>query len=162
MRVEYVNPFAAASVSVFEQLVGVLPERGQLAARPQMFTTQQINIVCGVTGDVEGLVIFSMSMITADRVASKMIGAPVVTFDQLAASAISELANIICGNSLTLLAASGYTCDITPPTIIRGNNVRISTLDIPAIVIPLSLREMGAFEVNISLQERAKRSSRAA
>ncbi len=162
MKVQYVSPFASAAVTVFEQLVGVLPERGQLAARPQMFTTQQINIVCGVTGDVEGLVIFSMSMITADRVASKMIGAPVVTFDQLAASAISELANIICGQSLMQLAGSGYTCDITPPTIIRGSNVRISTLDIPAIVIPLTLKDIGAFEVNVSLQERAKRANLAA
>lgn len=154
MKVQYVSPFAEAAVKVFETILGGSPERGALSARPQLFTTQQINIVCGVTGAVEGLVIYGMSMITADKIASKMIGAPVVTFDQLAASAIAELGNMISGNSLALLAAQGYVSDITPPTIIRGTNVKITTLDIPALVIPLQLRDLGSFEINVSLQER--------
>jgi len=156
MKVQYVSPFAEAAVSVCEMLLGMSPERGQLGARPQLFTTQQINIVCGITGQVEGLVIYGMSMITADKIASKMIGAPVATFDQLAASAIAELGNMISGNSAGLLAAQGYLCDITPPTIIRGTNVKITTLDIPALVIPLHLRDVGTFEVNVSLQERQR------
>ncbi|MBN9501981.1 MAG: hypothetical protein BGO01_10105 [Armatimonadetes bacterium 55-13] len=154
MKVQYVSPFAEASVNVFEMLIGCKPERGSLSARPQMFTSQQINIVCGITGRVEGLVIYGMSMITADKIASKMIGSPVVTFDQLAASAIAELGNMISGHSASLLAAEGYQCDITPPTIIRGTNVSVTTLDIPAIVIPMSLPEIGTFEINVSLQER--------
>lgn len=156
MKVEYVSPFAEASLSVFKTMINIEPKRGQLSARPQMFTTQQINIVCGITGDVEGLVIFGMSMVAADRIASKMIGAPVVTFDQLAASAIAELANMIAGNSMRLLSGKGYTCDITPPTIIRGSNVRISTLDIPALTIPLVLDDIGEFEINVSLKQRVK------
>lgn len=156
MKVEYVSPFAEAAVNVFSTLIQIKPERGPLSARPQMFTSQQINIVCGITGDVEGLVIFGMSMVTADRVASKMIGAPVVTFDQLAASAIAELGNMISGNSLRLLSKGGFVCDITPPTIIRGSNVRISTLDIPALTIPLQLPEIGDFEINVSLKQRVR------
>ena len=123
MKVEYVGPFAEAAVSVMKMVLGTTPERGQLSARPQIFTTQQINIVCGITGMVEGLVIYGMSMVTADRIASKMIGAPVVTFDGLAASAIAELGNMISGNSLALLASKGFNCDITPPTIVRGGSV---------------------------------------
>lgn len=156
MKVEYVSPFAEASVRVFETLIGCKPERGGLSARPQMFTSQQINIVCGITGQIEGLVIYGMSMITADKIASKMIGAPVVTFDQLAASAIAELGNMISGNSASLLHSQGFQCDITPPTIIRGSNVSVTTLDIPAIVIPMTLAEIGLFEVNVSLQERTR------
>lgn len=154
MKVQYVSPFAEAAVSVFETLIGIKPERGQLSARPQMFTSQQINIVCGITGAVEGLVIYGMSMITADKIASRMIGAPVVTFDQLAASAIAELGNMISGHSAAGLQAQGYMCDITPPTIIRGSNVSVTTLDIPALVIPLVLADLGHFEINVSLQER--------
>lgn len=144
-------------MNVFETLIGCKPERGSLSARPQMFTSQQINIVCGITGNVEGLVIYGMSMITADKIASKMIGAPVVTFDQLAASAIAELGNMVSGHSVSLLASQGYTCDITPPTIIRGTNVSVTTLDIPAIVIPMNLPDIGEFEINVSLQERVAR-----
>jgi chemotaxis protein CheX len=153
MKVEYVSPFAEASISVFKALLQVTPERGELSVRSEMFTSQQINVVCGVTGDVHGLVILGMSMVTADRIASHMIGMPVITFDQLAASAIAELGNMICGNSLALLSTLNYACDITPPTIIRGTKVKIVTPDIPALTIPLNVPGFGAFEINVSLKE---------
>ena len=44
---------------------------------------------------------------------------------------------MISGNAMQHLSESGWVCDITPPTIIRGTNVKISTISIPAIVIPL-------------------------
>lgn len=156
MKVQYVSPFAEAAVNVIQMLIGTTPDRGPLSARPQMFTTQQINIVCGITGDVEGLVIYGMGMVTADKIASRMLGQPVVTFDQLAASAIAELGNMISGNAVGLLSGQGFTCDITPPTIIRGKDVKITTLDIPALTIPLNLDGIGSIEVNLSLQERRR------
>ncbi len=154
MRAEYVSPFAEAARSCFQTLINASAERGALSARPQLFTTQQINIVCGITGSVEGLVIYGMSMVTADKIASRMIGAPVVTFDGLAASAIAELGNMISGNAASILSSAGYSVDITPPTIIRGTNVKVTTLNVPALVIPLDLPDIGAFEVNVSLRER--------
>lgn len=154
MKVEFVSPFVEASILVLESLLSITPARGQLSARPQMFTTQQVNIVCGITGPIEGQVIYGMTIVTADKVASLMLGQPVVTFDQLAASAIAELGNMISGNSITLLSAKGLICDITPPTIIRGANVKISTINIPTLVIPLTLAEVGAIEINVSLQDR--------
>ncbi len=156
MKTEYVSPFAEAARSCFATVVGVEPTRGALSARPQLFTTQQINVLCGITGDVQGLVIYGMSMLTADKVASRMIGAPIVTFDNLAASAIAELGNMVSGNAVSILADAGYVVDITPPTILRGTNVSVMTLNIPALVIPLDLPELGVFEINVSLQERSR------
>jgi len=159
MKVEYVSPFVEATVKVMQTLLNKTPERGQLTARPQFFTTQQVNVVCGVTGDIEGQVIYGMSIVAADRIASEMLGSPVVTFDQLAASALAELGNMISGNSMTLLAGQGYTCDITPPTIIKGSNVKIATLDTPALVIPMRLADIGEFQINVSLKERVRRAA---
>lgn len=157
MKVEYINPFVQASMSVIEMMLGLTPVRGNLTARPEVFTTQQVNIVCGVTGGIQGQVIYGMSMMTADKIASRMLGQPVVTFDKLAASAIAELGNMISGNSITLLASAGFTADITPPTIIRGSNVKITTLDIPAIVIQMNIPEVGLLEINVSIKEAVAR-----
>jgi len=93
-------------------------------------------------------------MITADKIASLMIGAPVVTFDQLAASAIAELGNMITRESAALLSTQGYQCEISTPTILRGTNVNVSPLEIPALVIPLDLAEIGRFEIAVGLEER--------
>lgn len=156
MKVEYISPFAEAAVSVFDTLLGQHAERGKLSAHPTIFTCQQINVMCGVTGSVEGIVIYGMSVTTADKIASKMIGQPVVTFDALAGSAIAELGNMISGHSATALVGLGFPCDITPPTIIRGKNVNVTTAEAPALVIPLELEGYGSFEISVSLREKSR------
>lgn len=153
MRVEYINPFLRASFGVLEAVLGKMPTKGELGMRPSVFTSQQCNVITGVAGRIQGQVIYGMSLITADRIASVMIGQPIRTFDQLAASAIAELGNMITGNAMALLAEAGYVCDITPPTIVRGSNVKISTLNIPALIIPMTL-DQGLLELTVSLQER--------
>lgn len=154
MRVEYINPFVSAAYSVLQMVLGVEPEKGQLAMRPGIFTSQQCSIVMGVTGKVEGTAIYGMTLATADKIASHMIGQPIRTFDALAASAIAELGNMITGNAASLLSEKGYTCQISPPSIIRGSNVKISTVNTPALVVPILLGEFGFIEINVSLQER--------
>ncbi|MHB9130784.1 MAG: chemotaxis protein CheX [Armatimonadota bacterium] len=151
MKVEFINPFINAGTQVLDQLVGGEAEQGQLAVRTAIFTTQQISIAVGVSGEVKGQVIYGMSQVTATKIASAMMGTPYVAFDEMAASAISELGNIISGNAATLLSESGFVCDITPPTVIRGINVEIAT-QIPALVVPL-YTPCGKIDINVALAE---------
>lgn len=153
MNVKYVNPFVNAAFSVIGQVLMMKVEKGTLAMRPSVFTSQQCNIITGVTGQVQGQVIYGMSLITADKIASLMLGQPIRTFDALAASAIAELGNMITGNAASQLAETGLICDITPPSIIRGTNVKISTANIPALVVPVCL-EIGEIELTVSLQDK--------
>ena len=153
MKAEYINPFVVASFSVLETVLSNKPVKGELAMQPATFTSQQCNVVCGVTGQVQGQVIYGMSLAVADKIASTMLGEPIKVFDQLAASAIGELGNMISGNAMLHLSEAGWVCDITPPTIIRGTNVKISTISIPAIVIPITL-EQGELSVTVGLQGR--------
>ncbi len=153
MKVQYINPFIDAAGRVIEMVLGMAPSKGQLSMLPSVFTSQQCNVITGVTGQVQGQVIYGMSLITADKVASAMLGQPVRTFDQLAASAIAELGNMITGNASVLLSEAGFACDITPPSIVRGTNVKMSTLAIPALVVPLCM-ELGEIELMVCLKER--------
>ncbi len=155
MKAEYINPFVSAAAEVFQMMLGSTPQRGQLGARKGIFTSQQCNIVLGVTGQLEGMIIYGMSLMTADQIASQMLGTTIRTFDELAASAIAELGNMISGNALTKLSNAGYRCNLSPPSIIRGSSVRISTLEIPTLVVPL-ITDWGNLEINVGLQERAK------
>jgi len=159
MKTEYVNPFISAATSVIEMVISEPPQRGSMTARPQVFTSQQINVVYGVTGPVQGQVIFGMSVQTATNIASRMVGNPIFSFDALAASAIAELGNMISGNAMTSLSNAGFDSDITPPTIIRGSNVKISTMDIPALVIGFTLGSLGEFELTVSVRERPARAA---
>ncbi len=151
MRVEHVRPFAEASVEVCTTLLGLSPDRGDLTACVGLCTTQQINALCGITGDVEGYVMLSMSARTAAQIAGKLSGVPVVTFDASATSAIAEFANIIGGRSLTLLSESGLVCGLEPPTIIRGSNTPIQGARGPALRIPLVFTPWGEIDLQVSL-----------
>ncbi len=153
MKAEYINPFVQASFSVLEMVLGARPTKGQMSAQTATFVSEQCNVIYGVTGQVQGQVIYGMSLTTADNIASAMLGNPIKEFDALAASAIGELGNMISGNAMQFLSEAGWVCDITPPTIMRGTNVEISTISIPAILIPMTL-EQGQLLVTIGLQGR--------
>jgi len=152
MQSELINPFILGAHSVLEMVLGNPPQRGDLKLEKASITSDHINVLLGVTGQVVGHVIFSMSISTADRIASVMMGQKVTTFDQMAASAIAELCNMISGNGLLKLAEAGFVADLAPPTMIKGANVQVSTLSIPAIGVPLIIAE-GEFKVTVALHQ---------
>lgn len=155
MRVEHVRPFAEASAEVCKSLLGIDPERGELAAHSVLETARQINAVCAIGGGLAGFVMLSMSARTANQIAGRLIGSPVVTFDQMAASAIAEFGNMVGGRSLTLLADAGVECTLSPPTVIRGTQTPIQGASGPAILIPLLLGEFGTVDVVVCLNQAA-------
>lgn len=150
MKAVFINPFVTAGMGVLESVINSRPEPGQLAVRSATFTTQQVSIVIGVTGAVEGQAVYGMSLVTATKIAAAMSSMPAMTFDELASSAIGELGNMISGNATTLLSEAGYECQITPPTLVRGADVQIATAT-PALVVPL-YTDFGKMEINVALE----------
>jgi chemotaxis protein CheX len=154
MRVEFVDPFVKAAYSVLSQVLADEPKRGALAIRSNTFTSQQVTIMAGVNGDVEGAALYGMSLATAQKIASAMMGEEEVQMDDMAWSAISELGNMITGNATRLLYDAGFESDITPPTVLRGTNIEISTKS-PALVVPVSTK-YGWVEINVAITESYK------
>lgn len=159
MRVEFVDPFVSAAYSVLEMFIQDKPERGVLSVRANTFTTQQVTIMAGVNGDVEGTALYGMSMVTAQKIASAMMCEEAKQMDDMAWSAISELGNMVTGNATKLLYEAGYECNITPPSVLQGVNMQISTR-VPAIVVPV-ITKFGRVEINIALAETGKMSKAA-
>ena len=151
MKAEFINPFLFAASNVLSMYVGQPPSVGKIVAQPSIFTIHPCNAVIGVTGQAHGHVICGMPLEVAREIASAMLGQPVKEFDQLAASAIAELANMISGNAMTLLAEAGLICDVTPPSIVQGTNIHMSMLAIPALIIPLCIPQ-GEISLTVALQ----------
>ena len=81
-----------------------------------------------------------------------MQGKKITEFDEIAKSAVAEMGNILTGNATTNLSSVGLACLITPPTIIEGKDVRVTTMDMTTISIPL-YSKLGDVDVDISLKE---------
>lgn len=152
MKVEYLNPFTQACFDILVQIGGFNPKKGKLQLKNEPVPSYGVSVLVGVIGEVKGQVIYSLTEETGKKIASAMMmGMPVDEFDEMAKSAISELANMITGNASTALSAQGYEIDISPPTLVTGSNMKISTTSVQTIVIPIEI-DAGIFEINIALE----------
>lgn len=152
MKVEYINPFVTASFDILKAVGNYNPVKGKLVLKNKPVPSYGVSVIVGVIGEVKGQVIYSLSEETAKNIASAMMmGMPVDAFDEMAKSAISELSNMITGNASTALASQGLEIDISPPTLVTGNNVMITTGTVQTIVVPVET-EAGIFEINIALE----------
>lgn len=152
MKVEYINPFISATFEILKMVADFNPVKGKLTLKNEPVPSYGVSVLIGVVGEVKGQVIYSLSEKTAMGISSKMMmGMPVEEFDEMAKSAISELANMITGNASTQLSSQGFEVDISPPTLVTGTNVHITTNTMQTIVVPVQTEE-GIFEINIALE----------
>ncbi len=152
MKAEFVNPFASAVVMVFQKEFGMNVMRDSLAIHQGPLTGADVNTIIGVTGQLEGQVIYTFDERVAVRIASALMGEPVESLDELAKSAVAELGNIITGNAAIGLSENGYDCVLTPPTLLTGKELIVTTFS-PVLNIPFST-DFGAVKVHVALREK--------
>lgn len=156
MKVEFINPFVSAAFMVLEKVGKTKVSKGALSLASSPIAGMDVNTVIGVTGDILGQVIYSMSTETAQKLASVMLmGLPISDFDEIAKSAISELGNIITGNAATELGNNGFCCNITPPSLFMGKEVKVSIKDLQILVIPVTT-DLGEIYIYVALREADK------
>jgi chemotaxis protein CheX len=63
------------------------------------------------------------------------------------------MGNMIMGNAGVLLADYNIDFEITPPSLLTGEKIQISS-KYPTLVIPLEIGEWGQLAINVSVKER--------
>lgn len=152
MNVKFLNPFVDAAAEVLKAEVELMISRGNLSMQKSALTANEITVLISLVGNVQGVVLYGMSTQTALAIVSRILGQEFKEFDTLAQSGIGELGNVITGRATVKLSEAGYQANISPPTLIIGQGVQISTLDFPRIVVPLN-SEVGDIGVHLALRE---------
>lgn len=153
MRVEYINPFVETTYSILVEVLGGEVKRDNLYLKSTSMPVMGVAALVGLAGDVEGRVLFDMSMETALNIASKMNDEKIDTFDELAKATITELANLITAQAVTKLHELGFKFDLTPPALFTGERMEISDQNVEALIVPM-ITEQGKIEVNVAIRER--------
>lgn len=154
MNVEYINPFIEASQSVLTMMTGSKPVLGKVYLKKVPFPSDDIAVIVGLTGRIRGQVVISLSNDTALTVASAMMGGVALAeLDDISKSAISELGNMIMGNTATILSSRGIGIEITPPSLLVGQNMVITPAHMRTVCVPLLLADEKSIEINVSLEE---------
>lgn len=155
MKVEYVGPFAEAAYQILEQMLEVPVTRGRLSMMKSPIGSNGVIVLIGLAGEIEGRVSYDMTKATALKVAEVMNGMEFKEFDELARSTISELGNIVTGRAITVLNDRGFKFNITPPTLLIGDNLEVFDSNIEVLVIPLECK-YGTISVNVALRSTKK------
>lgn len=124
MDKSYIEPLSQTLSSVLEQFGVQVSEYGSIQEKDAILDNSELVVIVGITGSLSGNLAYSFSKQSAKSLASAMMmGCPVEELDEMCLSALSELCNMFVGNALGQLADLQQTLEITPPSIIMGNDL---------------------------------------
>ncbi|OTA40447.1 MAG: hypothetical protein A6D92_17505 [Symbiobacterium thermophilum] len=153
MKVEFLNPFISAGLKVLASEAGL---KSVVSDKPQMrkaiATLHAVNVVIGVMGSVQGIVVYGMELHVAKGIIRNMTGQDFPITDPMAESALGELANLITGYASGTLEQAGWPSRISPPRIVRGTGVRLANTVINMLTVPI-ITELGQITIYLALRE---------
>ncbi len=152
INVNYINPILKAAVTVIEQACQLNVTIGKPALKEASFTSEEVLILMGITGEMKGQAILDFPHPTALKIASQMCMMELAELTDIAQSAICELCNMIMGNTATIFSQNGVCIDITPPTICKGN-VSFANNFAANICIPFYYNGEYFFAINIAIKD---------
>jgi chemotaxis protein CheX len=105
----------------------------------------EVGVLVGFTGDIYGRIVFQGDVAVFGKLGESMYGMPLE--GEILHSFIGELANMIAGNTCTVMSNKGLKIDITPPTVMIGK-LQLYGFE-QGIAMPMELGPVG--EVNMIL-----------
>jgi chemotaxis protein CheX len=117
MRMELIQPFINAADAVFAESLQSPTRIVDLSMEEETYRRKGVAALIAIKGDIEGRVILDLDAEVAIRVASILAGSPVTASEQVVRETVCELANMVIGNSVTLLNDAGFRFKVFPPEI---------------------------------------------
>ena len=152
MDVKLVAPFVEGVANILPQFGFTQVRRGKLVLKEKLVVTKDVNVVIDLNMDLQGNVAYAMDEATAKQLASRMMmGMPVDELNELAQSAVAELANMVAARAVTMLEGIGKRVNISPPILVMGKNVTVRMSRVKTLAVEV-VTEVGTIEVNIGLE----------
>lgn len=137
MKDEFIQPFINAAQKVMSAEAKLDISTGKVSLQQPTYTSKDLTIMVGVTGKVQGTILYGMDAATAIKLASEIHNTKHQQLDNVVISAVKEICNVITGLASVEIEKLGYFSKLTPPTTIAGSGVRISTFNLQRLLIPL-------------------------
>jgi chemotaxis protein CheX len=151
MKMELIQPFINAADAVLSQGLRSPMEIGNLTMEEEAYRRKGLAALVGLSGDIEGRIIFDVSPKTAAQIASHYAGAEVPENDAMVKEAVCEMANQVIGNAVAVLNDQGFHFRVHPPEFHTSEHGAISTQDTEALVLCFETAS-GPVYMNIALR----------
>jgi chemotaxis protein CheX len=151
MRMELIQPFINAADAVFAESLQAPTRIADLTMDEETYRRKGVAALIAIKGDIEGRVILDLSPEVAIKIASHLAGEQVPESEQVVRETVCELANMVIGNSVTLLNDQGFHFKVFPPEIHMNEEGLGSSKDTEAMVLCMDT-PCGEIFLNISMQ----------
>jgi chemotaxis protein CheX len=118
MKVEFINPFIASTVKVFDTMLSTQIQRGKIYLHRPDHTHEGVTGVIGLSGDAIGTVAISLSGETARRACERFLGTTCDTVNEDVIDCVGEIVNMISGSAKAQF--EDYCLSISLPSIAYG------------------------------------------
>jgi chemotaxis protein CheX len=137
MKVEIINSFLEATVSVIKTMASVDLAPGKPFIKKGSISTGDISGIVGMAGESEGSLSLSFSKGCILYIVSSMFGEPITDINEEVKDAVGELTNMISGDARRRLETAGIVYQGAIPSVITGpgHEIRHVTKD-PIVSIP--------------------------
>ncbi len=135
MKMELIQPFINAADAVLAQGLKSPMSIGSVSMEEEAYRRKGVAALIAIKGDIEGRVILDVSPEVAVKVASQLAGEEVQASEQVVKETVCELANMVIGNSVTLLNDQGFHFKVFPPEIHMNDTGLVGSADTEALVI---------------------------
>ncbi len=149
MDPEYIKPFVFAVKRIFETMIDVPFSLGKPSLKKGSEVPHEISSIIGLSGNVSGSVVISLSHAVAFQLVSALVGDEVNELDEDCTDAIGEIANMIAGNAKTDFPSKNN--HISVPSVVVGKHKVSYPSGLPIISIPCKT-DKGEMIIEIALK----------
>lgn len=126
MKADFINPILTASRKIILALLNKDMSLGKLSILKEHKMNETVAIMIWMTGDFKARFLFVFEKKVACNIATTMIGSKINKLDEMAKSALGELASIILGRAGIIYSEKDIDVIISYPTMVEGESVFIS------------------------------------
>jgi len=156
MRMELIQPFINAADAVFAESLQGPTRIGDLLMEEQAYHRKGVAALIVIKGEIEGRIILDLAPAVALKVAAVLTGGGVSDSEQVVCETVCELANMVIGNSVTLLNDQGYKFKVFPPEIHMNDEGLAGSRDTEAMVLAIET-SCGNIYLNIAMHHLTRR-----
>ncbi|MDR0466586.1 MAG: chemotaxis protein CheX [Deltaproteobacteria bacterium] len=150
--VEIAKAFVAATANILSTMANINPTAGNVFVKKDRDALGDFSAIIGVTGKYRGSICVTFSREGAILVAKGMLGDDLGDIEQDIADTVGEIANMVSGQARATIAQKGVTLHGSTPTIVVGENHRVTHLSkSPVMCIPFTMPK-GSFTVEFCLE----------
>lgn len=121
---QWTEKITQAVSAVFQSMIGSQPDELEGPIDPGQFG---LTAIIGLAGDPAGILSVSCELLTASKIATRMLGGEMPGSEEYARDALGEVCNMVAGNLKSFLPKPEDRCQLSVPTVISGTDYRIKS-----------------------------------